>query len=90
MFGVTARERLSARDEESQHKKVERSMTVQRVSLTGGSRNAGQKRVKGTALRQGAWSSRGTSWSVFSTYPFLSWETWAKTAGKYMFGVHVS
>lgn len=65
-------------------------MTVQRVSLTGGSRNAGQKRVKGTALRHGAWSSRGTSWSVFSTYPFLSWETWAKTAGKYMFGVHVS
>lgn len=31
-FGVTAREHLSARDEESQNKKVEGSVTVQKVT----------------------------------------------------------
>lgn len=86
MFGVTACQ-LGIK---SEHKKVERSVTVQRVSLTAESRNAEQRRVKGTALGQGAWSPRRTSWSFFTTHPFSSWETWTKTAGKYIFDVHLS
>lgn len=60
------------------------------MSVTGESRDAEQRRVRGTAQGQGAWSPRRTSWSFFTPHPFSSWETWTETAGKYIFGVHVS